>query len=252
MIAAHDQGLEAAALDREVHVWTLRPETVRDPALEARCLGWLSPEELERRGRFIREADQRIFGVAHALVRLCLSRYGNAMPSDWRFVSGEHGRPEIESPRQHPRLRFNLSHTRGLVACVVARELDCGVDVERVRRSVDSLKLARRFFAAREQEALAAVEGAERERLFYRYWTLKEAYLKARGLGLAGALSRFAFELDASNEIRLHCEGAFDRSANEWGFDTWRVDDDHQLAVAVRWQAGVARAIVHREADLSS
>ena len=67
--------------------------------------------------------------MAHALARLTLSRYAPVPPEAWSFSLGEHGRPEIEGPSDAGRLRFNLSHTRGMVACAVVRELDIGVDV---------------------------------------------------------------------------------------------------------------------------
>ena len=120
-------------LGHEVHVWLLQPEKVVDAAVLAAYADSLSGAEHARQQRFHFEHDRKLFLVAHGMLRSVLSRYVAVAPSQWQFSSGRYGRPAISGPDGLPALRFNLSHTRGLVACAVSLEFDCGVDVERLR-----------------------------------------------------------------------------------------------------------------------
>src|SRR5262245_60905547 len=176
----------------DAHLFTVRLDDARDRLAAWRDL--LTDEERERGDRYVFERNRDEHVAAHALVRLALSRFAAGVdPRDWRFVVGERGKPEIAAPASP--LRFNLSHTDGLVACVVAEGVDVGVDVENTARRSDTVAIADRYFAPAEVAALRSLPaGAQRDR-FYEYWTLKESYMKARGLGLALPLGKFWFTL---------------------------------------------------------
>jgi hypothetical protein len=94
-----------------------------------------------------------------------------------------------------PDLRFNISHTDGLIACAVTIGREVGVDVETRRPSLLH-DVAGRHFAPREVSDLRSLPELEQDRVFFDYWTLKEAYIKARGFGLALPLGDFAFKLN--------------------------------------------------------
>lgn len=230
-------------LEDEVHVWTAIPAETRDPAQLADYRSWLSDEELERQGRFKKSSDRHLFLVAHGFVRSTLSRYLDIAPADWKFAIGEYGRPEIDHPGAPP-LRFNLSHTVDRVVCGVTLAIDCGVDVEQSRRIAEPLKLAQRFFAPREREELAARTGEDLVVRFFQYWTLKEAYIKARGLGLQIPLDEFAFEIAGDDEIGIHFEASIDDQPECWQFDNWQPTPDHQVSVALRIGRGARRRVV--------
>src|SRR5688572_22249625 len=109
-------------------VWILEQQTLT-AADVARCNAVISPAEQDRMQRFRFEQDRDSFRAAHALARFALSSWESAVsPHAWVFEETSHGRPEIAARRGFPQLRFNISHTRHLVACIVTRELDCGVD----------------------------------------------------------------------------------------------------------------------------
>jgi 4'-phosphopantetheinyl transferase len=165
-------------------------------------------------------------------------------PAAWRFAAGPHGRPEVAEPREHRGLRFNLSHTDGLVGCALVREHPVGFDVESLARATDVAPIAARFFAPPEAAALRALPAAARRRRFFDYWTLKEAYLKATGRGLSGSLSRFAFELAAGAPIRLVLPPGDAEDAAAWQFALLQVGAGHTAAVAVR-RACIARFVLH-------
>jgi 4'-phosphopantetheinyl transferase len=199
---------------------------------EAKALGFelLQPSERERAARFRFEADRRMYVAAHALLRRALSRHAPVDASDWRFTGGERERPEIELPVRSPRLRFSLSHTRSVAACAIADEVDVGFDVEDLGR--DALEVADRF-APSERAALAASAADARVDLFFTYWTLKEAYMKACGLGLAIPLDQMAFAVGRA-KIEVSFGSACADDAAAWRFEAWRVDDHCRAAIAVK------------------
>lgn len=107
------------------------------------------------------------------------------------FVDGPHGRPELDHAHRGS-LAFNWSHSGGRAAIAVARGVQPGIDLERIRPRPRALELARRFFTAEEAAALAALPEAGRADAFLEYWTAKEALLKALGRGIAFGLDRLA------------------------------------------------------------
>ena len=184
------RGTREVLEDGSVHLWQTDVLAASDRDLLSSYERLLSKEESARHRRFLRERDRDLFLVAHALVRTTLSRYCPVSPGAWEFEMGERGRPEIAGPVDAG-LRFNLSHTPGRAVCAVARDRDVGVDVERLSRVTQPLLIADRFFAPAEIAALRASHESQRRQRFFELWTLKESYIKARGLGLAIPLDQF-------------------------------------------------------------
>jgi len=221
----------APALARgEAHVWLARTGAGAKSALAA-CEDLLDPREQARKARFRPADKRREFAIAHALVRVALSRYADVPPRAWRFVENAHGRPEIAGPAGVPPLRFNLSHADGLAACAIALENDIGVDVESCSRAVD-LRVASRFFARDEVRALEALPAARRARRFLELWTLKEAYIKARGLGLALPLRSFAFDLAPGRPPAVRFLDELGDDPARWRFTVRTLPSGHLLALA--------------------
>jgi 4'-phosphopantetheinyl transferase len=220
----------------EAHLWLVSLRESIPETLERRWRGLLSPQEETADRRFRVESARRQHLAARALVRTTLSRYAEVDPRRWRFRSGPQGRPEIADPAGTPALRFNLSHTRGLVACLVTLGLDAGVDVERPgRRLRDPLALARHGFAPAERAALQRLSGGARRELFYDLWTLKEAYVKARGAGfLTLPASKLAYEITPNRAIHLTLEPELEDRAEAWQVALLAPTADHRLALAIR------------------
>jgi 4'-phosphopantetheinyl transferase len=211
----------------EVHVWCARPEELGGDA-EGRRL--LAPEELERAARYRFECHRRIAVATRVLLRTVLSRYEAVPPGDWRFVVDEHGRPTIAEGGGS--LRFSLSNTDGLVACAVARGVDLGVDVERLRRRAP-LEVADRFFAPAEVAALRALPERARHRRFFDYWTLKESYIKARGLGLALPLEKFSISFHEGSP-RIEIDPSLGDDGASWQLAQQKPTREHVLSLCVR------------------
>ena len=190
----------------------------------------LSDDERERLTRFRFERDRALFLAAHALLRITLSRHTNIEPYAWRFCKGSHGRPEIAEPRS--RLRFSLSHTHGLAACAVVLDRDVGLDVEYLSND-PPIDLADRLLSPRERCDILSVPIDARASLFLEYWTLKEAYAKARGLGLSLPLDQFSLYKDTDGRWRTALEPPPHEDIVRWWFWSWHVSNDHQMALAI-------------------
>jgi 4'-phosphopantetheinyl transferase len=156
-----------------------------------------------------------------------LSHYTGVAPVDLCFERTEAGKPVLTN--EASAIAFNVSHGPRWAACAVTDESDVGVDVdcETRRNRVDDI--AAQYFHAQEQAALAAIQDEEmRRRAFFRYWTLKEAYIKARGETLNGArLQEYAFLPPAQQSVTL-----LNAASDGWQFMHRRFDGDHHLALA--------------------
>ncbi len=185
----------------EIHLWFCRHGESGDPAREAACRALLEPHELARTARFHFARDRHRHLLTRVLVRTALSRYAPVRPQDWRFAEGPFGRPRIGGPMTQAiqGLDFNLSHTDGLIVLALARNLEMGVDAEHLGRNA-SLELADHFFSPAEAKALAALPPSRRAHRFFELWTLKESYIKARGMGLQIPLDSFGFALDEADD----------------------------------------------------
>lgn len=218
----------------EVHVWLTDPDQITDPALLKRYAGLMDSEESQRQQRFRLEKLRHDFLVARALVRTTLSRYANAAPEAWQFQSNAYGRPEILRPPLPSNLRFNLSHTRSLAACAVAWNCELGVDVEAIDRRNSGMQIAQRFFAPAEVDELISFPPADQPTRFFDYWTLKESYIKARGMGLAIPLDQFSFCLRGGSGATITFSPPLVDAPDHWQFFQASPTPRHRLALAVR------------------
>lgn len=236
-------------LENEVHVWLVEPEAVTNSDSLSLCHSVLAADERQRYERFYFERDRRHYLLAHALVRLALSGYAGVDPADWRFSANARGRPVIASPDVAPGLRFSLTHTAGLCACLVSMRRDCGIDAENMSRDHDLKKVAGRMFAPQEREAMNRLVASDVRERFFRHWTLREAYAKALGTGLAGLPGDFHFESADADRPRV----IFDRNggrADQWQFALLRPTNLHMLALAVHRPGEADLQIVTRTMDL--
>lgn len=194
----------------------------------------MSPDEHARMARFVFERDRKAFVLTRALVRTMLSRYAPVAPADWKFVENVHGRPEIvDRPANVPDLRFNISHTDGLIACAVTIGREIGVDVEHIGRHLTH-DVAGRHFAPKEVSDLRGLPEDQQRTVFFDYWTLKESYIKARGFGLALPLGDFAFTLNPPHPPEITFEPSLEDDPATWQFLQDWPTPQHRLALAVR------------------
>lgn len=163
----------------EVHVWRV-PLAPSAPEAE-RLAGLLDAGERDRAARFRRPDDRRRFEVAHGALRVVLGRYLRHEPRRLRFSRNPGTKPELTDGAG---LHFNLSRSHDLALVAVARNLELGVDIERVHPDLASRQLAERLFGAEDLDVLSNAPPHAWPEAFFRAWTRYEAGLKARGLGL--------------------------------------------------------------------
>jgi 4'-phosphopantetheinyl transferase len=222
------------------------------------ALALLPPDERARHERFRAEHDRREFAAAHALLRTTLSEFADVAPFDWRFDTGPHGKPALAAGLSPLPLSFNLSHTRGMVACAVThgsapaadgsapRSVDVGLDVENIARTMNWRGIASRYFAAAELARIDCAAGSDRAARFFESWTLKEAFAKALGVGLSQALDATLFEV--ADGVVTGCTLPPGVDAATWQFGLFAPGPDHRMAVAVsdgsarRWRIEVRAA----------
>ncbi|WP_333767291.1 4'-phosphopantetheinyl transferase family protein [Streptomyces sp. IBSBF 2435] len=230
-------------------LWLLPEHAVARFAVEVGGLRLLTAEERARHARLPTAGARRRYLGARLLSRHALSADTGLPPGDWRFRRGVDGRPEPEPAAGG--LRFNLSHTAGLIACVVTRNRACGVDVERTPAAPEAVGALGRRLAAAERAELAALGPAERRGRLSELWVLKEAYLKALGTGLTRDLAGFSFAPSGAAGCTSSDHGPGDRTTirpagritvddpeqapgecDRWCFDLLHPGPDHVLAVA--------------------
>lgn len=200
---------------KPLNLWCAYPDDLLAEGGAERCAALLTEEELARVARFKFERHQWEALTTRALVRTALSCYRPVAPGDWRFTANAQGKPTVEPECG---VRFNLSNSVGLVVCLVAEDADVGVDVESHERAGEILKLAPEVFSAREQMQLESLPEAEKLDQALSLWTLKEAYIKARGLGLALALDQFSFLFGGTDGVRLEMDPGLEDEAGRWRF----------------------------------
>jgi 4'-phosphopantetheinyl transferase len=235
----------ADSLQSELHVWLASPGEVTDPAVLDGYTGLLSEAERSRYGKYRFERDRRLYLVSHVLLRRALSQYAEVPPSAWQFAANPLGKPEIALPDLPFQLRFNISHTPGLAACLVVLDDDCGIDVERISVQRNAQGIAARMFPLHEQRYLATLRGDEYREQFLAYWTLHEAYSKALGTGIAHTVNRCGFAGKGTGDYAIRCLDTMP-DTGPWVLSVQRPTDDHVLALAVRSAASGTRKIVVR------
>jgi 4'-phosphopantetheinyl transferase len=171
--------------DDEAHVWMIR--TLGHDSADEKLTARLSADERHRAAQFKFDKDRRLYTAAHAGLRSLLASYLRVAENEIHFVAGAHGKPRLALPGDSG-LEFNLSHSHDLALVAIARGRAVGADVEFIKRDFAFDEVARRFFTAREVAALFELPPSLRRAAFFKCWTSKEAFLKAKATGLSGTL----------------------------------------------------------------
>jgi 4'-phosphopantetheinyl transferase len=251
--AASRAAVDLVADSGRIDLWCTYIGDIGDAGLWPRYHALLSAGERARQARFRFAGDRRRYLLTRALVRTVLSRYAAVRPQDWVFASGPRGRPEISAPRLEPALEFNIAHSADLVMLGVSSGRTLGVDVESMAERQVEVEGLDRYFAAEESAALLSLPSSGRRRRFFELWTLKESYIKARGMGLAIALDSFRFELPGERGLTLHMRPELADSPRHWRLWQLALRPDYLAAVcAARGQGEPPRLSVREIVPLVS
>ena len=230
-----------------IELWFTFLDEVNHPSLLSDYDALLSAEERVRLHRFHFEKDQRVHLITRALVRTVLSRYVEVNPAEWVFRRNAYGRPEIEHESERIRsIRFNVSHTAGLVMLGVVAGREIGVDSESVNNRQVTVDLADQFLTEPEKEALRAMEPDEQLTRLFQYWTLKEAYVKAKGLGLSFPLKKVGFSFE-SDKLNVSYDIQAKSKRESWEHLLMQVSDHHIASVCVERHDNSSLRIVSRK-----
>ena len=212
----------------ELHLWLAELDVADDEL--ALVKQPLSADERERAGRFRFEHDRRHYTVARGVLRILLGHYTNRRPESIQFTYNAHGKPALVDNQL---CRFNVSHSHGLAVYGFAVDREIGVDIERIRPDFAGMDIAQRFFSPTEVAALGRVPEAARTKAFFNCWTRKEAFIKAKGLGVFLGLHTFAVTLAPAEEPALLSHDADPDAAERWTMFELPAPDGFVAAAAV-------------------
>lgn len=148
----------------------------------------LSEDERSRSDRFKRESLRRNFVAARGNLRLILAQWLGCKPKAIQFSYSDRGKPYLQKSKG---IYFNLAHSHDLAIYAVSSNREVGIDLEYINPQCDIERIAQRYFSLSEYKVIK--EFGDREpslaiQTFYQAWTLKEAYGKATGEGIANIL----------------------------------------------------------------
>jgi 4'-phosphopantetheinyl transferase len=174
-------------IGKEVHLWIGNSDFFYKEQASSYLL-LLPDEEKQRYLGYINETSRANYLLGRFMLRAILSHYHPDTKLDkWVFAYNQHGKPSLATEND---FEFNLSHSGNLVTALFTRNMACGVDVEKKESISDCVGIAKRFFHELEYEQID--NNPDREAAFASLWSLKEAYSKAIGMGLAKDFASFS------------------------------------------------------------
>ncbi len=198
-----------------LHLWCANPEDFKPATIAEACATMLSEEERAHWQAFRFDKQRCEYLTTRVLVRTALSHYRPVAPSSWSFELKKYGKPFIVPDCG---LRFNLSHSPRLVVCLISHGTEIGVDAEPYESGVRIVELGHEVFSPMELAQFVGMRDAEKSDRALSLWTLKEAYLKARGMGLTHSLNKVSFLYGGRAGIRLELDSPLDEKADGWLF----------------------------------
>ncbi len=215
----------------EVHVWRamLNLSRERMQALEQTLAG----DEHLRARKFRFQKDRDHFVAARGQLRAILGRYLNKDARALRFSYNQYGKPALAGDSGSSPLFFNTTHSHEMALIAVTRAGEIGVDLEFIKSNVESLQIAQRFFSANEVTMLSAVPEQLQHEAFYNCWTRKEAYIKARGMGLSLDLHLFDVSLTPGMPPAILDSREADHDITRWSLYDLPAGAGYKAALAV-------------------
>lgn len=221
---------ESQLTSNQIHIWKI---DINNPQIDLDKLPReiLSQDERKRAARLRSAKDKRRFTVSRVFLRKSLSHYLDTAPSEIKFTYNKYGKPNID-PEHHPQnIRFNLSHSENLALYAITQNREIGIDVEYIRNVDKADKIMRRFFSKDECEFYYSQPKNKRNWAFFTLWTRKEAYSKARGMGIGLPTKEFDLQLvppevGQINHIRTK------NKESKWSLIDIEVDSDYMAALA--------------------
>lgn len=243
MILWHFPPKDLTLFKDSVHIWSTDLNLPTE--LLTNLTGILSLDERQRAERFYFEPDKKKFIACRGLLRIILSRYLNLAPDRLEFTYALQGKPELNNTVREERLCFNVSHSHNLAVYAIALNRSVGIDLEYLRQIPNVQQLAERFFSPNEYTIINTLPKEQQQEVFFRFWTIKEAYLKATGEGLAG-LQKIAVSFTQENSINLYHTENNILLNKHWFCTEFKPGPDYAGALVVQGENLAASAIANR------
>jgi 4'-phosphopantetheinyl transferase len=209
----------------------------------------LSSDELDRANLIEAENSRREFIINRAILRVILSNYLGVEPRKLKFKYNQNGKPSLQSPQsgsystvpfEPEEIQFNAAHSHGLAVYAFSSRYLIGADVEWMNRPIEDRmgrnSIADRFFSKDERDSISRLRaGAKRRKAFFKLWTAKEAFLKARGENI-GAITSKGNTVDFSIVLRKKI-GVFGKAdvSKDPSFSYWQFEPTNSyIATVVR------------------
>lgn len=214
----------------DIHLWMINPKHI---LASDDLFDMLSPAENEKIARYRSDKAKHTALITRTFIRLLLSQYDIVTPQSWQFTHNELGKPEVSNATIT--LRFNLSHNDEMIICAICLEKDIGCDIEKLNRKISVNAIAKRFFAESEYQLIKTSP-----KQFFEYWTLKEAFVKATGLGISQGLDTFSFKIEENNNKALNdnisltfAKNCKESNAQHWYHALLKPDEQHCIGISI-------------------
>jgi len=187
----------------------------------------LNREECARRDRQFSSEKGVLWAIARANVRARLGAITGQPANELVFEENAYGKPNLAGRT----LSFSISHDGAWTALAVCAAAPVGIDIE----AVQTLQREEMDWplSAVEKQHLAQVAPVDLPQAFFRYWTLKEAFIKALGLGVSFPLHDFDMSPfgEAPSLLRVKGDAA---AVRDWTFEAHEIRPNQRFAVAVK------------------
>lgn len=216
---------------QEVHIWRVYIDT--DDSITKKLQLLLSTDERSKAERFRFEKDSTKYIVTRGTLRTILGRYLDKKPEDLKFSYNQYGKPALHSSDTNQSISFNVSHSHELALIAVTQNRDVGVDIEYVRTNLNYEEIAERFFSPTEKVVWRLLPTSVKQEAFFNCWTRKEAYIKAKGMGLSIPLNEFDVSFKPGEPAALLNTTWDEQEANRWSLTEITLAPDYIAALAV-------------------
>jgi 4'-phosphopantetheinyl transferase len=197
----------------QTHIWFINFDITEEKFNSLNS--FLSKDEIIKASKFRFKKDKNCSIISRGALRLLSSKYLNIKPEDIIFKYGKYGKPEYNIDTE---LKFNVSHSGNMAILSFVKDFDIGVDIEKIKDDFDVLDIATNYFSELEIEALKKVSKEKQAEHFYRCWTRKESFIKAKSQGLSFPLDSFSVCINSDKETEL-LETKWDKEEK----DTWEL-----------------------------
>lgn len=212
----------------EVHLWHCRFDANKAYIEDFKRM--LSDDEVEKASRFKFDIHREQSIISRGLLRTLLGRYLQISPNNLRFGYTEFDRPFL---KEKTSLEFNVSHSGNRLVIGFVQNVEIGVDIEKLKSDFDVMAIAQSFFSLDEIETLNDLPDENKVDAFYRCWTRKESFIKAKGSGLSFPLTSFSVSLNTDTAKLLRTDWDT-REKEEWQIFTFTPQESYQGAISVR------------------